>query len=135
MKRALMVALVLIACLPLLCAQKTRYGQEPPYAKPGVDYPVKVHISGIRVRHYCDVNVNCYDLLHAEVVLNQKKAELTGGFIYLPRYYRLNLAPGDYTARLIKTGNMGFVAPLYDEYEVLLPDRHVWRCTVTGMFE
>jgi len=53
MKRAF-VALILLVCLPLVLAQKTRYGQEPPHAKPSVAYPLRVHISGIRIRGYCD---------------------------------------------------------------------------------
>jgi len=68
-------------------------------------------------------------------VVNRQRVELTGGFPYLPRYYRLDLVPGDYTARLLKTGDKSVVPPFFDEYELLLPDRHVWRCTVTGIFE
>lgn len=132
MKRPL-IALFLLACLPLLYAQKTRYGQEPPRANPGVDYPLKVHISGIRIRQYC--NGDCVDVLHADAVVDQKKLELTGGFLYEPRYFQINLAPGDYTARLLKTAHKGAAAPLNDEYELLLPDRHIWRCKVTGIFE
>jgi hypothetical protein len=131
MKR-LSIALFLVACLPLLCAQKTRYGQEPPKAKPGVDYPIKVHISGVRIRTYCDQG--CTDYLHAEVVMDQKKLELTGSFLYEPRSSQVNLLPGDYTARLLKA-NKGEATPLYNQYELLLPDRHLWRCTVTGIFE
>jgi hypothetical protein len=133
MKRPL-IALLLLACLPLLYGQKTRYGQEPPTAKPGVDYLVKVHISGIRIRRYCDQGI-CDDVLHADAVLSQQKVELTGSFIYTPRFFQDSLVPGDYTARLLKVAHKGAAVPLYDEYELLLPDRHVWRCTVTGMSE
>jgi len=41
---------------------------------------------------------------------------------------------GDYTARLVRP-NQGSQASLFDEYELLLPDRRVWRCTVTGISE
>jgi hypothetical protein len=133
MKRPL-IAVILLACLPLLYAQKTRYGQEPPKAKPGVQYQVKVHISGIRIRRYCDAGT-CDDVLHANAVLNQQKIELTGDFIYTPGFFPVNLVPGDYTARLLKIARKSAAVPLYDEYELLLPDRHVWRCTVTGIFE
>lgn len=103
-------------------------------AKPGVDYPVKLHISGIRIRNYCD-DGTCWDALHADAVLNQQKIELTGDFIYTPGFFRVNLVPGDYTARFLKVAHKGATVPLYDEYELLLPDRHVWRCTVTGISE
>ena len=127
MKRS-MIALLLFACLPLVYGQKIRYGQEPPKAKPGVDYPVKVHISGVRIRTYC--NGNCSDVLHADAVVDQKRLELTGAFLY-----QLNLVPGDYAARRLKTAHKGAATPIDDEYELLLPDSHIWRCTVTGIFE
>jgi hypothetical protein len=140
MKRPL-IALFLLACLPLLYGQKTRFGQEPPYAKPGVDYPIKVHVSAIRIQYQYDPSR--YELragqygeeLHADMAIDQKKLELTCGILYDPSRYSLNLIPGDYTARLLKTAHQGAATPLYDEYELLLPDRHVWRCTVTGIFE
>ncbi len=134
MKRPL-IALFLLACLPLLYAQKTRFSQQPPMAKPGVDYPLKVHISGIRIHPFCDANRNCYDLVYADAVLSQQKLELTGDFLYDPQYVQVSPVPGDYTARLLKTAHKGAAVPLYDEYELLLPDLHVWRCTVTGISE
>ncbi|SPE18976.1 conserved exported hypothetical protein [Candidatus Sulfotelmatomonas gaucii] len=141
MKKA-WVALLLLACLPLLPAQEaeTRFGQEPPTAKPGVDYLVKVHVSGIRVHRYCDRD-GCNSVLFADAVLNQQKVELTGGIIYGarafydPRNSQRRLAPGDYTARLRKAAHKDGPHSLYDEYELLMPDRTVWRCTVTGIFE
>ncbi|MGD0348080.1 MAG: hypothetical protein ABSA85_15055 [Terracidiphilus sp.] len=139
MKRPL-TALLLLACLPVLCAQKTRMGQQPPYAKPGVDYPIKVHISGMRIQYEYDpsrheLGAGPYgDELHANAVIDQKKLELTCGFLYDSHYYQPAFFPGDYTARLLKP-NKGAAAPIFDEYELLLPDRHVWRCTVTGIFE
>ncbi|MGA3131684.1 MAG: hypothetical protein ABSD59_12835 [Terracidiphilus sp.] len=140
MKRSF-IALFLLVCLPLLYAQKYRYGQEPPTAKPGVDYPIKVHVSAVRIQFQYDPSSNELrtgpygEELHANVVLDQEKLELTCGILYDPRRYSLNLVPGDYTARLLKTAHQGATTPFYDEYELLLPDRHVWRCTVTGMFE
>jgi len=133
MKRPL-IALLLLACLPPLCGQNLRYGQELPKAKPGVQYQVKVHISGIRIRRFCDTET-CYGLLDADALLNQKKFELTGSFLYDPKYVKVIPVPGDYTARHLKTAHKSAVVPLFDEYELLLPDGHVWRCTVTGMFE
>jgi hypothetical protein len=133
MKR-LAIVFFLVSCVPILHAQKPRYGQEPPMAKAGVSYPIKVHISGIQIRRYCDAG-NCEDVVHADAVMNQQKIELTGGFIFDHRFFRLNLRPGDYVARLLKTARDTTMAPLQDEYEVLLPDRTVWRCAVTGISE
>jgi hypothetical protein len=139
MKRPL-IALFLLACVPLLYAQKTRYGQQPPTAKSDVDYPVKVHISGIRIRQYCSES-GCDNVLHADAVLNQQKVELTGEIIYGPRAFyaprnsQYRLLPGDYSARLVKAWQKDPTVSLYYEYELLLPDRHIWRCTVTGISE
>lgn len=135
MKRPL-IALFLLVCLPLLYGQKTRYGQEPPYAKPGVDYPIKVHITGIRLRRDYDYEGRTYDnVLHADAVIDQKRVELTGSYLYDPRRVQVNPVPGDYAARHWKAAHNAAAAPLFDEYELLLPDRRIWRCTVTGMFE
>jgi len=133
MKRSL-IALYLLACLPLLCAQKTRYGQEPPYAKPGVVYPLKVHVSGVRISQDCSSGT-CYEGVAANAVLNQQKVELSGDFTWVPKFFEDNLVPGDYAARLVKIAHEGAKVPFYDEYELLLPDRHVWQCYVTGIFE
>lgn len=75
-------------------------------------------------------------MLHADAVLNQQKIELTGDFIYTPGFFKVGLVPGDYSARLLKVARKDAAAPpLYDEYELILPDRTVWRCSVTGIFE
>lgn len=133
MKQSL-IALLLLAGLPLLCAQKVRYGQQPPYAKPGVVYPVNVHVSAIHIRDYCNNQGFCGNELYIDTVMNQKKLELNCGFLYESRYYQPTFLPGDYTARLLKP-NKGAAAPIFDQYELLLPDRHIWRCTVTGISE
>jgi len=134
MKRAI-IALFLFACLPLLYGQKTRYGQEPPMtAKPAVDYTVKVHISGIRTRRDCSSGA-CFNALHADAVIDQRKLELTGSFLYDPKHVQVDPVPGDYMARPLKVPKKDPSARLYYEYELLLTDRHVWRCAVTGIFE
>ena len=39
------------------------------------------------------------------------------------RFVQVSLVPGDYTARLLKIAHKGATVPLYNEYELLLPDR------------
>lgn len=135
-----LVAMCLLFCLPVLHAQKTRYGQQPPYAKPGVDYPIKVHVTAMRIQYeyestrYEVIDSPYAEELHANAIINQKKLELTCGFLYDPHYYQPSFLPGDYAARLLKPSK-GAAAPIFDEYELLLPDRHIWRCTVTGISE
>jgi hypothetical protein len=57
--------------------QKTRLGQELPHAKPGDDYPIKVHISG---KHYRDEYFGSQDqdLIYADAVMNGRKSNCGG---------------------------------------------------------
>jgi len=115
--------------------QKTRYGQELPNAKPGVDYPIKMHISGLHYREEDIGSGQLVDVIYADAVMNGRKIELTGGRReWLPfQAYKLSL--GDYQARLLKEPDKAINTPIFQEYEVVLPDRKVWRCTVTGVSE
>jgi hypothetical protein len=129
--KKLAVALLLLACVQFLPAQKTRFGQQPPKARPGVSYPLKVHVSAIRLRNYgCD---GCYAQLIVDTIIDQKKLELDGALLY--SFSQVHLTPGDYNARLVKSAKDPGEAPLYDEYEIVLPDRTIWRGTVTGISE
>jgi hypothetical protein len=128
------IVFLLLACLPFGFAQKTRFGQEPPKARPGTLYPIKLYVSGIRLREDC-YSGTCVQIVHAESVLDQKKVELTGDLIYQPGFYRFDILPGDYTARLLKQSRDAPGGMISNEYEVLLPDQVVWCCTVTGIFE
>jgi hypothetical protein len=120
--------------------QKTRLGQELTHAKPGVDYPIKVHISG---KHYRDeyFGSQAQDVIYADAVMKGKKIELRGyqeaDFQYPHghplKFYKLPLR--DYQARLLKDSPKVDDAPLFQVYELLLPDKTVWSCTVTGISE
>jgi hypothetical protein len=136
MKKFAVILFLAICFLPMLSAQKTRYGQEPPVAKTGVDYPVKVHISGIRVRtdwiEPPEGSSMC-TIVTADAALSGQKIELTGDCF--PGHYLPHLLPGDYQARLLKDSHRIQGTPLYQEYEVVLPDRSAWRGTVTGISE
>jgi hypothetical protein len=58
--------------------QKTRLGQELPRAKPGEDYPIKVHISGVHYRGEYLGPGQMADVIYADAVMNGKKIELRG---------------------------------------------------------
>jgi hypothetical protein len=53
MKKFVVVLSLLLCSITSAYGQKTRFGQTPLKAKPGIDYPIKVHISGIHIRPYC----------------------------------------------------------------------------------
>ena len=121
--------------------QKTRFGQELPNAKPGNPYPIKVHISGLHYRGEYVGSGQDQDVIYADAVMNGKKVEFRGyqgaDFQYPHghplKYYKLLL--GDYQARLLKDSPKTYEAPLFQVYELVLPDKTVWRCTVTGILE
>jgi hypothetical protein len=140
MKRAF-IALFLLACVPLLYGQKTRFGQEPPKAKPGVDYPIALHIHETHIRQNCQYNwesniiggprYSCPDVLYLEAVMNGKNVELMGQY-----FQRFTISPGDYEARVItkKASNIE-PAAMGLKYELIFPQRYIWRCMVTGIGE
>ena len=147
MKKFVAVLILLLCSTSLIYGQKTRFGQEPPFAKHGVDFPIKVHISGMHIRQYCktdigerltpsnvgDRYISCDDVLYADVILNGKKLELRGDWAY-PNY-QLRLLPGNYDARILKAKGQTEDFPINDVYEVLMPDKRVFRGTVTGFSE
>ena len=136
MKKSAAVLFLLICLLPLLSGQKSRYGQEPPKAKAGVDYSIKVHISGIHIRtdwiEPREGASRC-TIVTANAILSGQKIELTGDCF--PGQYLVQLRPGDYQARLLKDPHKIEGTPLYQEYEIVLPDKTVWRSTVSGISE
>jgi hypothetical protein len=113
--------------------QKTRFGQELPHVKPGVDYPINVHISGIHYRKEYFGSGQTEDIVYVNAVMNGKKVELRGNRDFPFQYYKLS--PGDYQARLLKDPRKMGDTPIFQIYELLLPDRTVGKFTVTGISE
>ena len=129
------VALLLIFCsVALVSAQKTRYGQGLQKAKPGVDYPIKIHISGIHLGNDCTPQTEYSACIFADAKMDGKKIELMGAQIWYPGHAIL-LAVGDYQARLLKAPKPVGPNPIGAKYELLMPDRTVWDTTVTGISE
>ena len=120
-----------------LHAQKTRMAQELPYAKPGMDYPMVVHVYGVHIRADCSLGHwegQCADVLFADITSNGRKLELVSSDAIPEDPYNKTrlLSFGDVHARVLKN------APgteLGDEYEFLLPNRRVLKCVVVGMTE
>ncbi len=136
MGKLALILLFLVCFSPFAHGQKTRTGQLPT-AKPGVIYPIKVHISGIHVRSGClsGTTANSCRDLYADAIVGGKKIELMGTEVEYATFLRFNVLPGDYQARLVKDPHKVVGTELYREYELLLPDKVVWRCTVTGISE
>lgn len=135
-KRYAVVLFLASGLLPLLSGQKTRMGSLPK-AKPGVEYPIKVHISGFSVRKACPALLNnepCNEL-DVDAVIDGKKIGLRGVDVSYPSYRHFNVLPGDYHARLIKDPPMGAPPDVYREYELLLPGSVVWHCVLTRISE
>jgi hypothetical protein len=137
--RSVVAVVLLFFCLSAsVFAQKVRYGQELPKAKAGVDYPIRIHVSGIHLRPYCKNaggdDAWCSDVIYTDAAMNGQKIELMGNQVWLP-FAPVALVPGDYQARLLKPGHREGANPIGEKYELLLPDRTIWRCTVTGISE
>jgi hypothetical protein len=113
--------------------QKTRLGQELPHAKPGDDYPINVHVSGIHYRKEYLGSGQTADVIYADAVMNGKKVELRGDREAPFQYYKLSL--GDYQARLLKDPHKMGDTLIFQIYEVVLPDKTVGSFTVTGISE
>lgn len=132
MKR-LSLGLALLLCSVSLYAQKTRFGQELPNAKPGVDYPLTIHVYGLHVQSDCSTGY-CSDVLEADVTSNGRKLELQcASGLSEKSYHRPEaLSFGDFRARLLKPASG---TELGDGYEILLPQNKVLGCTLSGMYE
>jgi hypothetical protein len=92
-------------------------------------YPIKVHISATHML----LNSDGYRL-YADAILDGKKFELAGWGVGVSSNYAL-IVPGDYLARLIKDFHNTDRSAIYKEYDVLLTDGTVWRCTLSGISE
>ena len=113
--------------------QKERLGQGLPHAKPGDDYPIKAHISAIRYRAEPIGSGEAAGVVYVDAVLNGKKLELRGDREAPFQYYKLAL--GDCQARLVKDPHKMGNTPIFQVYDVVLPDKTVGRFTVTGISE
>ena len=127
--RRVFVALAFCFCTLAMYGQKTRLGQELPLAKPGVDYPIKMHISGIRYRDEYLGSGQTGDVFYVDAIVDGKKVELRGPF----QFHKF--PPGDYQVRLLKESKKMEDTPFFQAYELVFPDKAVWRCTVTGISE
>jgi hypothetical protein len=136
MKKSAGTLLILIFLLPLLHGQKTRFGQNLPKAKPSVDYPLSLHISGMRVRTVC-WRQPCAEVIYAESVVNGKKIEIESDPGLYLQFFRDVKQPllGDYRARIISKDPGADLNRIGLRYEVLLPDRSILNFDVTGVFE
>ena len=73
------------------------------------------------------------DVIYADGVMNGKKVGLRGSQGTPSASYKLSL--GDYQARFLKDPYKRGNSEMFQVYEVVLPDRTIWRCTITGIWE
>jgi len=129
--------LVFCFCVIAMPGQDPQFRQLSPKAKPGVDYPSRVHISASQIRQHCTTflhDVSCEELLYADAIVDGRKLELAGHKIDVLSKVGL-LVPGEYRARLTKDEHNPDSTIIYQEYELVLPDKTLWHCTVTRISE
>jgi hypothetical protein len=133
---------VLLLCLGSIAAngQKWRVGQPPPHAKPGIDYPIKVHVSGIHLRNEYDGTDQRTSRIYADATMDGKKIELRFNLEPYPWFHTVPILPGDYQARLLKdspkkSSYKTSDSRLEQEYELVMPDKSLLTSTVTGIAE
>lgn len=133
--KTLFVCCAILFSAAQLHGQKTRITQEMPNAKPGVAYPLTVHVYGLHVRPDWKDNGYGYavNIVFADVVTNRHKLELRCSSDIPERPFKASaLSIGEFSARILKGGSG---QQLGDEYELLLPSKKVLGCTVSGMSE
>ncbi len=129
------IAVLLVVCLmPLLHAQKTRYGQSLPKLRNGVDYPMSVHIYATHYRTDCVNGGYCMVAVYADAVVGGKKVELAGDIVEHDKLHQ-TIALGDYPARIITKVPDPDLSGIGQKYELVTPDKYVWAFVVSGVAE
>jgi hypothetical protein len=130
--RRLFVCLFILLATASSHSQKTRYGQELPFPKKGVDYSLPIHVSGIRVGSDCE-NGYCVRNALLDVLVDGKKLQLSCP-LEIPEGpdHPMPMALGDTHGRIMPKSSGG---ALGDNYEILSPHGRVIGCVVSGIFE
>jgi hypothetical protein len=121
---------ILFLCSMASAQGKYRSGQYPANKNPNA-YTINVHVSATHFRRCATVGLNglCGNGVYVDAILNGKKVELFGGF---DKHQALLIVPGDYRAMLPKNPRASSTEVLFQPYDVLLPDKTVWPCEITG---
>lgn len=138
--RTFFVVSLLCLCSFAANGQKWRPGQPPPHAKPGVDYPIKIHIYGIHLRDEYYGSGQRDALVYADATMDGKKIELRLKLEPFPGYHTDPVLPADYSARLLKDSPEKSPYKTSDsrieqQYELVMPDGVLLTSTVTGISE
>jgi hypothetical protein len=138
--RRVFVVLLLCLCSFGANGQKWRPGQPPPHAKPGVDYPIKIHVYGIHLRDEYYGSGQRGAVVYADAIMGGKKIELCFNLEPIPWFHTDPVLPGDYRARLLKDSPKKSPYKTSDsridqQYEFVMPDGTLLPSTVTGISE
>jgi hypothetical protein len=140
MRKLLFVLLLLFCTASSAFGEKVRLGEVSPKAKRGVDYPIAIHIRGTHIRQNCQYDWEsaiiggprhtCPDVVYLDALVNGKNIELMGQY-----FQKFSISPGDYQARLTTKTQNADPAAMGQKYELVFPEKYVWRCMVTGVSE
>jgi len=123
-----------LQCIFDLWSENTLWSATNPSTNPD-DYTIKVHISGIHFRSWCTGDGSCEQEVFADTVINGQKIELNGVLRSFHHDHQIRMLPGDYLAHLLKNTHRTSDTPLFQRYDILMPDKTVWQTSVTGISE
>jgi hypothetical protein len=115
----------------LLCTTSLQAKDKPNPA----DFNIKIHISATQL-----IPTSALPSLVVDAVLNGKKVKLAGNMllphgIHLIKPPFLILSPGDYQIRLKEDDSEKDGSIIRQAYELLLPNRYIWECSIIGISE
>src|ERR1039458_9872901 len=115
----------------LLCTNSLQAKDKPNPA----DFNIKIHISATQL-----IPTSALPSLVVDAVLNGKKVKLAGNMllphgIHLIKPPFLILSPGDYQIRLKEDDSEKDGSIIRQAYELLLPNRYIWECSIIGISE
>ncbi|WP_446742576.1 hypothetical protein [Silvibacterium acidisoli] len=130
--RRLFVLLLVLSAAASLHGQKTRYGQELPFPKKDVDYPLTVHVSAIHLRWNCLQGYCTRDFILNSLVAGRKREFTCSSGIPEGSHSPLPVTLGDTHGRALpkESGD-----EFGDDYELLTTNGRVIKCWLSGISE
>lgn len=130
--RRLFFFLLILSGAACLHGQKTRYGQELPFPKKGVDYSLAVHVSAIHMRWNCLNSYCTRDFILDSLVASRRREFTCSSGIPEGSHAPVPLTLGDTHGRALSKASGDEIG---DDYELLTSNGRVMKCWLSGIAE